>query len=515
MGKLTDPEVQRFADLFAGYELAYGTYGTKGTAEPGEKVQGVAKTIRGAPSLKLYRDHLENSGLGLGIILLKNDDTCSFGAIDYDKRNMNHETALARVMQLKLPLVLCRSKSGGGHFYCFTTEPIPAVTMRERLDEWKALLGMSAETEVFPKQSSRFSTEDIGSWINIPYFNYKDTSRYAILEKHPKATLTEFLTYAETHRATPAQMTKSWVEAPADSLFEGGPPCLIMLEAQGGFQEGSRNNGMAACVVYLKKSDPEHWKEKVDQYNTKMAKLPSAELQEIVKSHTKKEYNYQCKLSPLSGFCQRRKCLKQPHGVGQGEAEAARAEIGGVTRYDPGHGAEPIWVMEIDGRRVRVSNAEFISKTRMNQATLAQANTVVVIGPQSKWDLRINQLVQNAEVIPLPEDASPVGQLLQHMENFCLDQVMATTRDGILNGTPFVEDGRVFFRSVDLFRYLRARKVEYGSEQVVYMQLKEIGAGKDFWHLSGGKSVNVWSVPAPKAGPKDAPVVSFATKEKF
>lgn len=511
---LSETEVQQFADLFTGYEQAHGTYVTKGTAEPGEKVAGVAKTLRGPASLKMYRDHLEGTGLGLGVIMLREDDTVRFAAIDYDKRDMKHELALARLQQLKLPLVLCRSKSGGGHFYCFTKEPIPAVLMRERLDEWKALLGMSANTEVFPKQSTRFSDADIGSWINIPYFDHLKTQRYAILPGHPGgASLSEFLAYAEQCRVTHEQMQKSWVEAPADSLFPGGPPCLIMLEAQGGFTEGGRNNGMAAVAVYLKKSDPEHWESKIDQYNAKMAKLPSAEVQEIVKSHRKKDYNYQCKLAPINGFCQRRKCLKQEFGVG-GDAEVTKTEIGSLTRYDPGKGAEPYWVMEINGRRVRVSNAEFISKTRMNQASLAQANVVVVIGPQSKWDLRINQLAQTAEVVALPEDASAIGQLLQHVENFCLDQVMATSREGVLNGTPFFEDGRVFFRSVDLFRYLRARKVEYGSEQAVYMQLKEIGAEKDFWHFAT-KSVNVWSIPAPAEGPKEPPPVSFTTKEKF
>jgi hypothetical protein len=512
---VSDDTVARFAALFQGYEHAYGTYVTKGTVEPGEKIPGVAKTLRGAPSLALYKSHLDGTGSGLGIIMLREDDTVKFGAIDYDKRDMKHELALAKISQLKLPLVLCRSKSGGGHFYCFCAEPVPAILLRERLDEWKALLGMSANTEVFPKQSSRFSPDDIGSWINIPYFAADTTNRYAVLPQYPQATLEQFLTYAESHLATPEMFKKSWVdEAAEDSLFKGGPPCLLMLEAQGGFQEGTRNNGMAAAIVYLKKADPEHWKDRVDAVNAKMAKLPSSEVQEIVKSHARKAYNYQCKLAPISGFCQRRKCLKQEFGVGQGEDELTRAEIGGITRYDPGHGAEPYWVMEINGRRVRVSNAEFLSKSRMNQASLAQANVVVVMGPQHKWDARINKLVQNCEVVPLPDDASSIGQLLHHVEEFCLNQVMATTREGVLNGTPFREDGRVYFRSADLFRYLRARKVEFPSEQAVYIQLKEIGAGKDFWHLAN-KSVNVWSVPAPVEATGEAPPVTFAKKESF
>ena len=520
--KALPPEVspvERFAALFAGYELYYGTYDTSNQKiDEAGKVQGSAKTVKGKVELAQFAAHLDGTGKGLGIIMLREDDTVVFGAIDYDNKQMDHAAALARIQQLHLPLVLCRSKSGGGHFYCFTAEPIPGALMRERLDEWKALLGMAATTEVFPKQSTRFSPDDVGSWINVPYQHAAKTVRYAILPDAPHATLEQFLDYAEAHLVPAEKMQQSWVTPSAGSLFQKGPPCLVMLEAQGGFMEGSRNNGMAAVAVYLRKRYPDNWQQHMDEYNKVMTggALGSDEIIHIKKTHQRKTYNYQCKLPPLNAFCQRGKCLKQEFGVGQAdEDEAAKVAIGGLVRYDTPYGDDPMWAMELNGKRVMVSNADLLNKAAFNRACLAQVNEVPVIGPPSKWEKRVQKLVQTADVVQLPADASPTGQLLQQVESFCLDQVSATTKEGILNGVPYYEDGRVYFRSSDLFKYLKARKVEYESEQKVFMVLKKEGAEKDFWHLKS-KSVNVWSLPAPVApDTKDTPVVSFKTKEEF
>ena len=52
---------------------------------------------------------------------------------------------------LKLPLVVCRSKSGGAHIFLFSTKFIEEKIMRDKLLEIRAILGF-ANAEVFPKQ---------------------------------------------------------------------------------------------------------------------------------------------------------------------------------------------------------------------------------------------------------------------------------------------------------------------------------------------------------------------------
>lgn len=212
--------VRRFASLYAGYQKAYGTFQIKGTAPDGKAI-GKAQTRRGDPTDALYQAHLDGAGGGLGIIMLREDNTVFFGAIDYDNKTMDHKKASARIEELGLPLVLCRSKSGGGHFYCFVTSPVPAAVMRARLEEWTAVLGMSDTTEQFPKQAERYNESDIGNWINLPYFDAEKTSRYAFRGGR-EIGLLEFLDYAESMRQTPDQMGLSAGPSNDETLFFRG-----------------------------------------------------------------------------------------------------------------------------------------------------------------------------------------------------------------------------------------------------------------------------------------------------
>lgn len=217
---LSPQVVSRFAALFAGYSKAYGTFLIRGNAPDGKAI-GKAQTLRGQPTDKIYQLHLEGDGGGLGVIMLREDNTVFFGAIDYDNKTMDHLKAEAKIRELGLPLVLCRSKSGGGHFYCFTAEPVPAAVMRARLEEWTAMLGMSDTTEAFPKQAERYNENDIGNWINLPYFNADATNRFAFRDGR-EIGLLGFLDYAESQRQTAEQMGHSSGPSNEETIFFRG-----------------------------------------------------------------------------------------------------------------------------------------------------------------------------------------------------------------------------------------------------------------------------------------------------
>lgn len=491
--------VERFAALFAGYERAHGVFAIKGTDEKG-KVTGKAATVRGAATLQHYQTHIKGEGSGLGIIMLREDNTVNFAAIDYDNRKMDHAKAFAKVQTLKLPLVLCRSKSGGGHFYCFTSEPVPAKLMRERLDEWTALLGFSASTEKFPKQTTRFSADDVGSWINLPYFggDREDQERYGI-GAEGRQTLEEFLTYAESRRTTLATLQAPAYEPSEDEqdLFYEGPPCLQVLHRQGGFPEGTRNDGMVAVITYLKKRYPDSWEEHVDKYNAAMAHRTSSELTSIVKGMQRKNYTYRCAQQPLKDVCQRRTCVQRLYGVGQGDPESQGVALSGLTRYDLPNGDEPLWGVEVNGRRVMLTNAQLYNRDDFNRACLAQANALPLHMPPARWLKFLGTLVSQADVIALPEDAGPGGQLWERVVEFCQQKASAMAKDEVLLGKPWREKGKIWFRSTDLFKYLDARRVAYRSPQQVWHLLSNKGCEKDFWKVSG-RGVNVWGLPIPE-----------------
>lgn len=198
---------EQFMALFRGYEHAHGQHIlSKETNEKG-KVEGRASTKKGAATERDYSIHLSGAGASLGLIPLMADDTVWFAAIDIDVRSEHAplrgtvEDLEADVRKLELPLVVCRSKSGGAHLYVFCSEPLPAKAVRDSLTRWAAVLGYKG-CEIFPKQDSR-SGGDKGNWINIAYYGVNSeqgTTRYCIRNGKPIRQLEEFVKYAELMR---------------------------------------------------------------------------------------------------------------------------------------------------------------------------------------------------------------------------------------------------------------------------------------------------------------------------
>ena len=134
------------------------------------KAQGKAKTIKtvGA-TVNHWKAHLEGKK-GLGIIPIDEENSVRWGAIDIDIYSLDLEKLVQKIEEFKLPLVVCRSKSGGAHVFCFLKEKIPAGDMQDKLREISAGLGYGG-VEIFPKQREVLVERgDIGSWLNMPYF---------------------------------------------------------------------------------------------------------------------------------------------------------------------------------------------------------------------------------------------------------------------------------------------------------------------------------------------------------
>jgi hypothetical protein len=494
--QLDELDVRRFAALFDGYTKAYGETKLTGQLTKAGKVETKNRVVRGQVQHDHFVAHLDGTGPTIGIIMLREDDTVMFGAIDYDNPRMDHVKAEQTIKEKGLPLVLCRSKSGGGHFYCFCTDPVPARVMQDRLTEWSAMLGMSSKTEKFPKQTSRFNEDDIGNYINLPYHKAYATERYAVIDGRP-ASLAQFLTAAQAARVPPAKLMKSWIVQTSDLFYEG-PPCLQQLEAQGGFVEGTRNDGMFNVVVYLKKRYPDSWKDQVDQYNTAMAKLGSEEIEHLKKSVSRKSYTYRCKLPPINSYCQRSACLARQFGIGDigNDEDAYREyEIQALTRYDHGPGEEPIWTMEIDGKRVQMNTAQFYGKDEFNKQCMSQIGIVPfpAMTPK-KWLSYLNRIVPTADIVQMPEEASPTGQLWEWIIKFCTQKVYAASREEIfVGGKPYRDGNVVWFRITDLYTFLDNHRISYKNQQAVSLLLHQRGSEKKFWNVAG-KGVNVWGV---------------------
>jgi hypothetical protein len=167
------------------------TYVDKKGAD-GLKVKGKSFVKREPVTEELWQNHLNGIEPSLGIIPINEDNKCRWGCIDVDKYTLDHKEIIKKINTYELPLVTCRSKSGGAHIFLFTTDLVPAKLMRDKLMSVSAILGFG-NAEVFPKQIELKSQDDTGNFLNLPYFNFKNTTRYAYDSKGNAVTLSDFL----------------------------------------------------------------------------------------------------------------------------------------------------------------------------------------------------------------------------------------------------------------------------------------------------------------------------------
>ena len=144
--------VESFKDIFKGLDRARGVTYVDKTGEDGQKIKGKSFVTREKVTDDLWVKHLKGIEPSLGIIPINDDNKCKWGCVDIDSyAGFDHVKLIQKIKQINLPLIVCRSKSGGAHVFLFTTEPVEAERRRDKLKEIKKALGYGG-SEVFTKQ---------------------------------------------------------------------------------------------------------------------------------------------------------------------------------------------------------------------------------------------------------------------------------------------------------------------------------------------------------------------------
>ena len=162
--------VENFKSIFNGLERAHGVTFIDKKGADGEKIKGKSFVKREPVTEDMWLKHLQGTEPSLGIIPINDDNKCIWGCIDIDSyAGFDHQKLINKIKLLNLPLIVFRSKSGGAHVFCFTTVPVTAKLMRDKLLSVSAVLGYGG-SEVFPKQVELKSEEDTGNFLNLPIF---------------------------------------------------------------------------------------------------------------------------------------------------------------------------------------------------------------------------------------------------------------------------------------------------------------------------------------------------------
>ena len=111
--------VEKFSRIFDGLKEAYGTFRIEKKQSNG-KSAGKAAIIREPRTKALWEGHLSGKGVSVGVIPINENNSSKWGCIDVDQYPLDHLGLITKIRKLKLPLVVCRSKSGGAHCFLFT-----------------------------------------------------------------------------------------------------------------------------------------------------------------------------------------------------------------------------------------------------------------------------------------------------------------------------------------------------------------------------------------------------------
>ena len=487
-------DITRFKAIFSGLDIAYGTYKIK--AERGDgKQAGQATVVRKPPTDDLWVKHLDGVEPSLGIIPIRADNTCIWGCIDIDQYPLDHKGLVAKIRQLELPLVVCRSKSGGAHVFLFSKEPAPARDFQTYLKNAAAILG-EAGREIFPKQAEILVDRgDTGNFLNLPYFGGDTGTRYAFNDDGSAATLEEFYGLHDRFvQATPF----TFPEAPkhAESPIKDGPPCLQALCAQG-FPEGTRNNGLFNIGVYLKRAHPTGWEDKMVEYNLKYVAppLPNNEVQILIKQVGKKDYQYKCKDSPLNSFCNSGLCRTRKFGVGAHAPDAA--QIASLSKYasDP-----PLWFLDVNGKRVELETEALFNQMAFQRSCLERINVVPPTLRKQDWENLLNallkEMVETEQITEAPEDTSVTGRFMDLLEEFTTHMQQALAREEMLMGRPWTDEdeGKTYFRIKDLEAHLTRNNFKGMTAPKMAQRLRDMG-GEPISLFLKGRTIRCWRIP--------------------
>ena len=493
--------VEKFSAVFNGLQLAYGTYKVEKKQVNGKNT-GRAAIMREPRTTALWEGHLSGKGRAIGIIPINEDNNCVWGCIDVDQYPLDHKLLVEKIRKLKLPLVVCRSKSGGAHCFLFTTEWVEAKDMQATLQQISAALGYGG-SEIFPKQVKlHLDRDDVGNFLNLPYYDAEDGLRYAIKDDGTSATLDEFFELYETHKQTPEQLMQLQVGEEAESAtLRDGPPCLQFL-VKNKIGEGARNNGLFNLGVYVRKAYPDSWETEIMTYNLQYLDPPLAinEVTVITKQLNRKDYTYKCSDAPINAHCNKELCQTRKHGVG---AAIQGAAIANLRKYNS---VPPVWFVDVNGEPLELDTEALMSQPVFQKACMEQLNFMPRSVSKQIWEGRIGALMNEmrdneSAIMEVAEDASISGQFYDYLEEFCAHMQKANDKEEILLKRPWTdeEEGVTYFRLKDFESFLKRNKFfEYKSHKIA-QRLRDRGGDSTVLRIKS-RTVRVWQVPAFESG---------------
>ena len=471
----------KFIEIFTGLDRAFGQTQSREKNEAG-KLEGRSWLVKEPITIDNWNTHLEGREPSLGIIPINDDNKCKWGAIDVDTYDgFDYKKLIKKIVGKKIPLVVCKSKSGGAHIFLFVSEPVLAKNMQIKLKEIAVWLGYG-DCEIFPKQIE-LNSKGTGNFLNLSYNHPEFPTRYAFDDEgNALIELSSFIQHYETKVVS--QLNKVVIEKPVTEKknedFKGAPPCLVTLASQG-FSQGSRNIALFQLGIYLRQRFPEKLEEKLDYYNSKYFKPPlaSREVLTVHKQVSSEKYFYNCPgqdekdpsklVGDFASVCEKIKCQSQKFGVGK----AATNEIMGLKKWESDN---PVYELTHNGKVIILTVDQLHSHSEYRKACIAQANESPRPISPAIWADMVDALLKNMQeddFIQLPGEVTAKGQYLHQLQIFLFNNKGAKDRQDVLQGMVYELKDYLFFKPQAFRDFLKTKRFAKASDSEQYKMFEE------------------------------------------
>jgi hypothetical protein len=506
--------LERFMALFHGSPRSFGQW-----EPPNNNLTEKARVGQ-----KHYLAHLRGER-GLGLVPILDDNTCWFAVIDIDCHGEDDPEIdimelAAKIEHENLPLLPCRSKSGGAHCYVFGATALMATAVTAALVKWSQTIGWAGH-EIFPKQTKLLMNDgelQLGNWINLPYFQARDTIRYAV-RGGKRLSIEEFVDAAEELRITPERLVEL---AGSVNDHADAPPCFQRMMAER-VPDGFRNEALYNATVYLRRAFEQDWNERALAFNDTalITPLPDVEAKRTIKSSSRRDYSYKCNQEPIKSLCNRTVCLTRKFGitpknvVGDPGAEPM-AEVTAVRRYnsDP-----PRYELTADNVAVSCTR-DVLQDWRLLRKLLQDAlrRLMPEMKPQTYDKEFLGRYLQMIEDVVVPEDASPQGLARARLAEWLKKATIADKpeqRQAVLRKQPVRCDlnGELvyMFRSQDFVDHLRRARAEELRGLELFHAILPMGLTVKNVRI-GKTPIRLWVLPASVTEDEELDPKTFTTE---
>jgi hypothetical protein len=524
---VTEEQVEQFLSLFQGNGRSFGQW------NPNSKSKML--TVKSEYTTEHARAHLEGE-IGLGMVPIRDDNKCLFAAIDIDVHGPNggHVDLIAiesRIAKAALPLIVCRSKSGGAHCYLFLKEPEDANSVRLMLGRWAAVVGHPT-AEIFPKQAKldppKGSTDrPLGNWINLPYFMAEGTDRYA-LDGGKEVNFDYFIEMAEGKRASLSDY--STVASEVD--YSKGPPCVAEM-VRNKVEEGNRNLAAFQAGIFLKRAFPEDWRTRLEEFNKQafVSPLNVREMRTIGGSISKKDYQYKCREEPCKTLCNKDLCKTREFGISKDDSTANEIPIFDAVEKVI---ATPVrWVLRIGKDEIEVTTPQLFNYDMVRQAVGERLHIVLPRIKNQEWDQYLREIMSKVQVRRETTIEDMIFQkLCEYLRRVRVDKtrpeddrredlrrgqpaLISITRMTFINGKAEAAgecEWYFAFRLFDFVDYLTRKKaLPVPAHQIATCLTRVLGedAKRDKMRVGPHRVTNVWCVPEKSVEEESVPAKTF------